>query len=335
MSGRFDEIWEKSRASSVRGLSRAFPPGQDCEILLWVSQDQVRHCLVPCSDSYRFDEQRVASVLRVGVRKIALETRADSRYLDIQCVDESGFRIFDYFIEDTISRPDQSVGAVESRLREYRHFWQPPSMPLSDKEAIGLFGELWFMHEWLSGPTGNRLDAWAGGTSSTLHDFSWARADVEVKASTSGVPARHTVGSLDQLDAGTEKALLLFSLATRRDDAAGTRLHDLYKNFRASLDSDDERYRLDRLVAGRHFRPDDPDNDRHRYIIVDDGGRLFEVRDGFPRIVRSSFVGGHPPSGVGAVSYELTLADCDEFESGLKRGILPEAKFGEAAGPFD
>lgn len=335
MSDRFDPIWRKSRDAALKGIPRAFAPDHGCPVLLWVSSDQVRHCLVACDERLEDRDERVASILKVATRDITLEMRGESRYLDIQCLQESGFRIFDYFIQDMISAADHSVRAVDERLREYRHFWQRPRQALSDQEAIGLFGELWFMNEWLSGPTADRLDAWAGGASSALHDFAWSRAHVEVKASAANLPPTHTVGSLDQLESIQDKSLFLFSLTTRRDDAVGTRLQDLYADYRSALDSDPERYRLDELVANRGFRPDDPQNDRFRYVVVDNGGRLFEVRDGFPRIVRASFAAAGPPTGVGRVTYEIELSGFDEFESGYRPRIAVAEEFGQPEGPFD
>jgi len=322
----YDDTWEHVEASS-----RAFPPRPGSLLLLWISPDGERHCLVPCSAEFPERSEQVARALRVSTRELELVGRGRGRYVDIQCLDSNAHRLFDYFIHDLEACSD-ILAALDTKLDDYRHFWSRPSKRFTSADAVGLFGEVWFMEEWLSADVIHGFEAWTGAEL-LLHDFSWSNATVEVKTTRGGLPATHKIGSLEQLTPQDGRPLFLFSLAVRQDPSAGTFLSDLLEMYRDRLVPHGLSAEFDRFISARGYRPDDPENETYRYILRDGGERLYEVRDNFPRILGASFVGGAPPGGVGGISYEITLAGYDEYISDHRLGFNSQALFGVPSPP--
>jgi hypothetical protein len=254
------------------------------------------------------------------------------RYLIIQCLDNDAFRLFDYFVHDLESSPS-ALNALSAKIEDYRYFWSQPTNRLSPQEALGLFGELWFMEVWLPAHAAYALSSWTGHKP-LLHDFSFTNTTIEVKATQKGLPATHKIGSLEQLQPQDGRSLLLFSLAVRQDRAAGTLLTDLIESYRDRLTPLGLSSQFDRLLAKRGFRPDDDNNPTFRYILRSGGERLYEVRAGFPRLQGGSFSGGRPPAGVGGISYEISLAGFEDYVSELCAGFDAPALSGPPSHPM-
>ena len=318
----YDELWIRSESTS-----RAYRPQPQSSVLLWVSPGGERNCLIPCGAEVPERNEQVVRALRISTKLLNLEGYSVSRYLVLTCIDQSAFRLFDQFVHD-LDCVSSILTELDSKLEEYRHFWERPYQQFTAEDAIGLFGEVWFLDRWLSVDIEHGFNAWTGQRQ-LLHDFTWSEATVEVKATQGGLPPTHKITSLEQLEAQDGKVLFLFSLAVRQDNVAGNLLSDLLSSYRAKLSSVDLANRFDRQIAGRGYRPDNPDNDKFRYILLDGGEQLYAVSGSFPRLLRRSFVGGTTPSGVGKVSYEITMAGFDECLSGLQPGFDACGTFGD------
>jgi hypothetical protein len=323
----FEDVWRKSEESRADGESRGFRiPGK--AIVLWVAPSANRCCLIDLDGDSPDRDERVSTALYISTPRLVVEG-SRRRYIGIECRDPDLYRIFDYLIRDLGNAGPLTPAVVDTILSDYRKFWSRPNSPLSDREAAGLFGEVWFLARWLHEDLENGLCAWIG-SAGTLHDFVWSDVSVEVKTSLTGVPATHRVGSLEQLQQQDGRQLLLFSLALRQDLGAGTYLEDLIDEMRRMLPDHLAPYFMDQ-VAGRGFRPDDQNNRRFRYVLVDGWEHLYEVRDGFPRLIGESLVGGRRPDGVGSVKYEICLGGFDSFRSPLRPGFRSSDRFGSSA----
>jgi hypothetical protein len=180
---------------------------------------------------------------------------------------------------------------------------------LSEAGALGLFGELWFLDRWASFP--EAVNTWHG-PEANRHDFSGQRLAVEVKTTASHAvgPPRHHIATLDQLDAPSDGPLFLFSLQAIPEAGAGNTLPALIERLHSRLSRRDLQAKLDQGLALAGWSPAVAARHQTTYRVAAE--RLYRVDDGFPRLTRTSFIGGLP-TGVDDVGYSLDLAACAQW----------------------
>lgn len=251
--------------------------------------------------------------LRAETAEISVESDPIDVWVDISCTDRSLNRTFLAVAGDLVSNMAKStdpLDAVQQTLQTWRWFWGVDSDALSEAGALGLFGELWFLDRWTPFP--NAVNAWHG-PESDRHDFSSPQLSVEVKTTGShavGAP-RHHIATLDQLDAPSAGRLFLFSLHAIPEADAGNSLPTLIDRLRSRLSQRaDLLTKLDQGLALAGWSPAAADRLQTTYRVAAE--RLYHVGDEFPRLTRTSFVGGLP-NGVDDVGYSLDLAACAQW----------------------
>ena len=130
--------------------------------------------------------------------------------------------------------PDARRDQVISALNEWRWFWGVDPTRLSAREAIGLFGELWFLIRW-AGVSADSVEAW-GCLNGARHDFQWPMQSVRSRRHPVAGAVVHTVQHLEQLEDAETGALYLVSLRVARDALAANTLHSLVAFATAELD---------------------------------------------------------------------------------------------------
>lgn len=180
---------------------------------------------------------------------------------------------------------------------------------LSVPERIGLAGELLFLRDVIL-PRLSPADAaasWRGGHRDE-QDFAVGRWQFEIKTQLSTADQRLIIASEAQLDtAGSQLLLCHQSVAATSPAADAFTLNSLVAslapNFEAAGPSAKDVFDagLDAWGYVRH-----EDYDQPAWVLTD--RRLFQVREGFPRIVPAML-----PPGVQKVSYEVLLRDCQPF----------------------
>jgi hypothetical protein len=186
------------------------------------------------------------------------------------------------------------------------------SIGLSREEALGLFGELWFLRRWLGPVDAGKIERWLA-TPGARHDFQWPEASVEVKtAATSAVDGPvHHISGLDQLDDPETGRLFLFSLQVVDDALAGNTLTGLVDSLTEEVRSSEEGLIiLNEKLAGYGYNPAEADAYQRRLRIIAE--RLYVVGEGFPRLTRTSFQPVIPP-GIGDITYTLKMAACERW----------------------
>ena len=240
----------------------------------------------------------------------------DAECIDLLCTDDTTLNVF-ATVACEIARDlaeavlERRSGIVADILARWRWFWGVETAALSEQQALGLFGELWFLDQWV-GATGENVIAW-GGDDQTRHDFQWPERSVEVKATARRGDGAivHTVQHLDQLSAPEAGRLYLFSLRVARDRLATNTLALL-----ASRCSDQLRKAVEvrdlffRKLSQRGYSPADDSLRNTAYRIVDE--QIYEVTGEFPRLEAESFVGGIP-IGVTDVNYKIDLTACEPW----------------------
>ena len=284
-------------------------------VILAVDHTGLRHLLVPAHPDDAPPAQSETRGLEVRVDELRIGDSPARWFFDVACRDATVHPNFVVLAGEVIGELDES--AAEPRrtlgriLERWRWFWGAPPGGLTDEEALGLFGELWFFEYWL-GLRVESLDAWQGPTGDR-HDFKWPAASVEVKATRvrSDGSAEHRISNLDQLEDPETGDLYLFSLRVTPDPIAHHSLADSVDRIRATLESDPTGvHRLDELLGRVGFSP----AHRQQYatplrVVAEE---LYRVCDDFPRLTRDRFTGGIPP-GVGDIVYTLDLGACQAW----------------------
>ena len=203
------------------------------------------------------------------------------------------------------SSPSEIVHQV---LAKWRRFWgQIPQDLLSRNEVTGLIAELRFLSEKMIPQIGpaEAIKRWRGPFGSR-HDFEWPGESVEVKATTSSRGRIFHINGIDQLEPPENGKLFFFGVRLREEGGAELTLPGIIENCRKLLLSDDDS--LDRfesaLVHVGYSPLHDNEYEKLRFRIIEEA--LFEVKDDFPRIGVSNFIGGIP-SEIERVEYEINL----------------------------
>lgn len=188
---------------------------------------------------------------------------------------------------------------------------------LTDAEVIGLVGELLFLRDQIiprAGATG-AVSAWRGAHREE-QDFAYGAWQIEVKTQLSTSDHRLQISSEAQLDTAGSRLLLCHQVVARapasREAMSLNRLVDqLIGQFTAAGPSVLEQFEV-AMEACRYARLDE--YDAPEWLLTD--RRLFDVRDGFPRLTPSML-----PAGVHAVSYSILLSACQSFAVDLDAGL--------------
>lgn len=278
--------------------------------LFWYAVDSMGcpHILIPISKetppSHLFTTRGVTAEIA------ALDPKGGPRgkWIDITCNDPTNrdaFKLLSLDLNDAIPNLKSSPqDAVINILERWRWFWssKPDPKPLSGREALGLFAELWFLRHWINEPASV---CWWRGPLDDRHDFVHPDLSIEVKATKvrGDSETTHIISNIDQLDNPSTGSLMVFSLTVSPDTLAKYSLTSLVDDIDSwMLDTAYSQMWRERLhQAG--WSPIHANRYRDNYRIIQQC--LYQVDDDFPRIVRSSFVGGNLPTGVTELTYSI------------------------------
>lgn len=180
---------------------------------------------------------------------------------------------------------------------------------LSDSEQTGLWGELWFMNSKLLPEVGEAgsVGAWRGAERKN-QDFEFSGIAVEVKTTSANPHEKVHISNLRQLEPSGLKRLYLYHLAVVIHRESGISLPDLIGSIRGALSPVPQALEAfnNKLFLTGYLDPDSDYYYDRGYSTLRD--TLYEVREGFPRLVQDSL-----PEGVGDVKYSIVLASCSDF----------------------
>lgn len=238
----------------------------------------------------------------------------DQYYVRFSQLPESEDYIFDIVIEDLrnalseLNSIKDCIGIIVEILMKWKRFFQserPVIMP--DEMQEGLFGELMFLEKAIKSLGVQAVLGWVGSEKET-HDFYYANNAVEVKATTRKEPYSIRISSEYQLDdSDVTGKLFLYAVVLRKSRSSGERIPERVSFIRNLLNSD---YQMRSKFDEKVFRYGyiDGCEDQYTYGFHVRDTFLYEIQDGFPRIVRQMY-----DQGISKVSYDVTLSQGSAF----------------------
>lgn len=282
------------------------------QVLVALDTEQRRHLLVEVpADSAA---PRVRSLRGLGVTGRRMRIGGtEGTWIDLELNDNRGSRAFSSLcvevIESLISAASADPSIITDVIERWRRFWGVAREGMSHEDALGLFGELWLLLEWLPAMTTAAVAAWRGPLGGR-HDFVTPQISVEVKTNgTATGPITHRIGSLAQLDEPGEGELYLLSLRMVADplgryslDGLIARAREEAERLGGNLPED-----IDSRLGAYGWSPSDSGRYSDRLRVVSQ--HLYRVDDHFPRLVADSFA-EVLPDGVQDVTYTLDTTAC-------------------------
>jgi hypothetical protein len=326
--GDLEAAWAAVETPSSAGNLAGKPgPGvpPDIGAFLAVDSKNLRHLLLPASDTDEAPVRRATKGLEITIDELKVADHPARRYFDVACRDPTAHPNFTLVATDILRElaadPADTARVLDRVLALWRWFWETPAAGLADTEAVGLFGELWFLEFWLGPINAATLSCWTGPTRDR-HDFKSSLASVEVKATrarTDGA-ASHRITTLDQLEDPETGQLHLFSLRVTPDPIGAHSLNASVDRIRNSLSKSPELlHDLDEHLAQVGYSPADRDRYDNPWRVVAE--ELYRVDVDFPRLTRESFFEGGVPPGVDKIGYTLDLAACIQWRIATAPGL--------------
>jgi hypothetical protein len=209
------------------------------------------------------------------------------------------------------SFPEKATESQRSKLlREIIKRWDDffkrnRKKGMGEEAQRGLFAELW----WLDVMLKNEITAYKAviswkGPLGRFHDFDVDGKKVEVKSTIQKIPRNITISNEVQLDDKGTTSLHLFVLTLDHSDS-GLSLPKMIEKLRTRLKSSTmatRRLNTNLILAGYS----DVDAEKYSQGYSSRKEELFEVKEGFPRIIKL-------PNGTGNLKYSVSVDSCQTF----------------------
>lgn len=319
MRDSLEATWESLVKPAAQGdITGKRATGLSANRAVYVSLDGAgrRHLLVLVPDGTEPVIQRETRALQIATERFQVGGHPEALYIDLACLDHAQNPTFSAVAEDLLVSMNASSASardvVLGALSRWKAFWSSRAASLSREEALGLFGELWFLKRWMGPPSAAVISRWMA-TPRARHDFQWPAASVEVKTAATISPGgpTHRIANLDQLDDPVTGRLFLFSLQVVDDALAVNTLAGLVEMLVHDLRDDGQALMLlNEKLAGYGYNPADAASYQRCLRVVAE--LLFTVDEGFPRLTRGSFSSGLP-AGVDDVTYSLATSACESW----------------------
>jgi hypothetical protein len=258
--------------------------------------------------AWRLDETQI-----VKPEVIRLENSAEHELRFVLTEPEAG-GVFTAFCNDLIDQlrvvqdREDGVKAVYQRYKLWRRLLGTANRDGLDRlQQQGLFGELQLLIDATSNVSHDKaVNAWNGPMADTT-DFVFGGYGIEVKTASSKAPEIVKISSEKQLSSiGLTQLLLCVYVLVVREEGIGMSLPNAVESLR-SIFSGYARFEFERrLIEAGYTDAHSSKYEQTKYTVLE--RKLYSVESGFPSIVQELL-----PSGVGNVSYSLSLDACAAF----------------------
>jgi hypothetical protein len=237
-------------------------------------------------------------------------------FLIIRQEDEQSTEIFDSVLQNLVDHLVSNKGEslfsnLYSVLDRWRTFFQRGGYrKLSEEQQRGLFGELWFINEWLDKfPVQPPLvvEQWYGPTKGRI-DFKSKKCGLEIKTVGEKLSKTIKISNEDQLKLSDAiSSIYLYVCFLEQSKTHGISLEDLVVQVRGKIAKRSERIALifNDFLTDLGFREEEYADILYFVEKIE----AYEAKENFPRLLKE-----HLPRGISHVTYNIDLTHCSEFE---------------------
>ncbi|MEH7126217.1 PD-(D/E)XK motif protein [Bacillus sp. JJ1773] len=237
-------------------------------------------------------------------------------FLVIRQEDEQSSEIFDVVLQNladhlAAENAESLFSKVYKVLDRWRIFFQRGGFKkLSEEQQRGLFGELWFINEWLDKNPGQPpliIEQWEGPTRGRI-DFKGSRCGLEIKTVIDKLSKTIKISNENQLKLSEAvSSIFLYVCFLEQSRTHGLSLQELANQVRNKIAERSERIALlyFDLMTDLGFREEEYADTL--YFV--EKTEVYEAGEDFPRLLKEDL-----PKGISHVTYNIDLTHCSEFE---------------------
>lgn len=233
------------------------------------------------------------------------------RFLDLICHSSDLEPVFAEVVDEILMRiaaGDGCVDAARSTIDDFRTLLvQPSSNNVSKSVVAGLVGELIVLNRLLDRST-RAWCCWRGPTGDR-HDFRSGDSSIEVKSTLRASSSSISANDLYQFEAPLGGTLHLVYFVLEPVAAGELNVSTLGNSIIAKSDDPNKVKELFFAVGCTDVNADSWNS--HSFRL--ESQMLYEVSDGFPRLVPSMLPNAVAPAGVSEVSYKIDLSAAKQF----------------------
>lgn len=291
-------------AASDLGVSTGYG-----SVMLSISAEGWVQLLLPVAPGTRRPVFADLPAIEVGASQLT-DATGTRPFLIVSCIDPALDRAFADLVLAVLSRiedgdsPSAALVAAVSDLRAL--FGATEDDGVSGEQIQGLAAELLVLLR-LANRDARAPDVWFG-PDKDRHDFRGGVHAIEVKSSRRRAGAV-TISSIDQLDIPVGGTLELWRVVLDRTTSGPVTIAKLVEDIEARTGP--SKVLRDRLKG---MGCSDPSATSWNSLSFNcEVIEAFAVEPGFPRIVASTFGAAGKPAGIGALKYEIDLAQASAF----------------------
>jgi hypothetical protein len=321
MMKRIKQIWSKleSNNSDVPGLFKLrYSEESKCDIFLGIKFPEGNRMLIIRVPFDIGKEFNLKYEFR-GLKFDKIYDPDDSKYLllSLVLIDIQFKEIFDPLVTDVLEAvlTESNIKVIlknfSNRLIKWQYLFERyKQQGLTPEEQRGLYGELYFMRQFLEANPNftSIISAWIG-SDRQIRDYQFGRWGVEVKTTHGNNHQKVHISSERQLDTTNLDNLFLNHLSLEVMQHSGETLNQIVDSLIEILKSDFNALSVfrNKLIEAGYY-------DLHRKLYTSIGYLIrqvsfYKVERNFPRIEEKDI-----RDGVGDVKYSIIISQCNDYQ---------------------
>ena len=331
MINDLEAAWQEIESKKAEGSSeyvKMVCPDLLCRVYIGITGIPSKRYIIfeiPEAEKHQFD----AFVEPKGF-KLSLEETVVKHSGYVSCIMQASSSanndVFSIVVSDIIDAvrseddPCDYVQTLRETIEKWREFFRSAAQKiLSDKQIIGLFGDLSFLKQAMEAGVDFAPDMWNGPLRAP-QDFQGEKTAVEIKSVSTNVIKSVHISNEAQLDNSKYDRLYLSVYRIERNDKKGVTLPELAENIASAMIPARRKRFYAKLTCGGYDREKAVELYTRGYLVRENVS--YRVEDDFPKIARDML-----PAGISEVEYILNLQACENSRTSFE-SVLESVKEG-------